>query len=331
MLSSLTNKSHIILLFNANGIKNHVIELQHVLYNRRIDIALITETHFTLYSKISIPGYFLLKTNHRDGTAHGGVAILIKSQLQFQPLPCFSHDFLQSCAISIQLNNIPVVIATVYSPPKYNITLNNLSNYFETISNTFNNFIIRLSSHIILDNVLSHSQFGFRCKHNTIHQVHRVVDVISSSLEKKQYCTCVFLDISQAFDRVWHQGLLFKLRKCLPSALFLLIKSYLDNRHFQTRVGIAFSNISAINACVPQVDQPTLADTIVADYADDKAIISMHENPDIASASLQFRLDLMADCLKIVLQNIRNQYDEYESTGMKRAKNEDYKLTRHRK
>ncbi|KAL4153132.1 hypothetical protein QTP88_000965 [Uroleucon formosanum] len=35
--------------------------------------------------------------------------------------------------------------------------------------------------------------------------------------------------------------------------------------------------------------------------------------------------------LKIVLQNIRNQYDEYESNGMKRAKNEDYKLTRHRK
>jgi len=32
-----------------------------------------------------------------------------------------------------------------------------------------------------------------------------------------------------------------------------------------------------------------------------------------------------------VLQNIRNQYDEYESKDMKRAKNKDYKLTRHRK
>uniref|UniRef100_A0A2S2Q1W5 Putative RNA-directed DNA polymerase n=1 Tax=Sipha flava TaxID=143950 RepID=A0A2S2Q1W5_9HEMI len=169
----------------------------------------------------------------------------------------------------------------------------------------------RLSSHITLNNVLPHSQFGFRCKHSTIHQVHRMVDTISSSLEKKQYCTSVFLDMSQAFDRVWHQGLLFKLRKYLPSALFLLIKSYLDYRHFQIRFGTAFSNIAAINAGVPQggilspilfnifvSDQPTLADTLVADYADDKAIMSMHVNPDIASATLQLHLDLMADWYK---------------------------------
>lgn len=91
----------------------------------------------------------------------------------------------------------------------------------------------QLSSHVNLNNGLPHSQFGFRCKHSTIHQVHRVVDATSSSLEKELYCSSVFLGISQAFDRVWHQGLLFKLRKCLPSALYLLIKSYLENRHFQ--------------------------------------------------------------------------------------------------
>lgn len=49
---------------------------------------------------------------------------------------------MQSCAVSIQLNKIPVVIAAIYYPPKHNITLNNLSNYFDTINNTCNNFII---------------------------------------------------------------------------------------------------------------------------------------------------------------------------------------------
>jgi hypothetical protein len=140
MISSQTNKSLSILLFNANGIMNHVMELQYVLNNRRIGIALITETQFTTYSTISIPGYILLKTNHPDGTAHGGIAI--KSQLQFQPLPCFSQDFLESYAILIQLNNNPVVITAIYSPPKHNITLNNFSNYFGTINDTFYNFII---------------------------------------------------------------------------------------------------------------------------------------------------------------------------------------------
>jgi hypothetical protein len=45
--NSFTNKSLQILLFNANGLKNHVNELQTVLYDKKIDLALITETHST--------------------------------------------------------------------------------------------------------------------------------------------------------------------------------------------------------------------------------------------------------------------------------------------
>lgn len=78
MTKTATNKSLLILLFNANGLKNHLLELQSVLNNRRIGIALITETHCTPYSNIHIPGYRLHKVNHPDNTAHGGVAILVK-------------------------------------------------------------------------------------------------------------------------------------------------------------------------------------------------------------------------------------------------------------
>lgn len=89
----ITNKFLLILQFNANGLKNHVSELQAVLYNKRIDIALITETHFTKYSTIFIAGYKLLKTNHPDNTAYGGIAILIKTSILFEPLPnfCLNH------------------------------------------------------------------------------------------------------------------------------------------------------------------------------------------------------------------------------------------------
>jgi hypothetical protein len=54
----------------------------------------------------------------------------------------------------------------------------------------------RIYPHIIAKNVLPSSQFGFRAKHSTIHQVHRVIDAISTSLENKCYCSCAFLDIS---------------------------------------------------------------------------------------------------------------------------------------
>jgi hypothetical protein len=82
-MSSYTSNSLLILLFNSNGLQNHSNELQLVLQEKRIDIALISETHFTKYSHIAIPGYHLLKTNHPDNSAHGGAAIFIKSSLSF--------------------------------------------------------------------------------------------------------------------------------------------------------------------------------------------------------------------------------------------------------
>jgi len=90
----------------------------------------------------------------------------------------------------------------------------------------------RLTPYIFATNLLPSLQFGFRAKHSTIHRAHRVVDAISTSLEKKCYCTSVFLDISQAFDRIWHEGLLYKRRQFLPSQLFLLMEFYLTDRHF---------------------------------------------------------------------------------------------------
>lgn len=93
--NTFTNQSLTILLFNANGLKNHVNELQFVLHNKRIDIALITETHFTQYSNFYIPGYKLVKANHPDNTAHGGVAI--KSTIIFC---CRVSKFSSSCISS---------------------------------------------------------------------------------------------------------------------------------------------------------------------------------------------------------------------------------------
>lgn len=113
---SVTDDSLLILQFNANGLKNHALDLETVLNNRRIDIALISETHFTKYSHIHIPGYTLIKSNHPDNTAHGGAAIFIKSNIKFYPLPRVSQFFLQSCAINLKINNTSLSIAAVIYP-----------------------------------------------------------------------------------------------------------------------------------------------------------------------------------------------------------------------
>jgi len=46
------------------------------------------------------------------------------------------------------------------------------------------------------------------------------------TLDSQQYCSTVFLDVSQAFDKVWHQGLLLKIKQILPPVYFNLPKSY---------------------------------------------------------------------------------------------------------
>ena len=61
-------------------------------------------------------------------------------------------------------------------------------------------------------------QFGFWKQHSITEQIYRITHNISQSLEKKN-SSAVFLDIQQAFDKVWHERLLFKLKKILRKVL----------------------------------------------------------------------------------------------------------------
>jgi hypothetical protein len=76
-------------------------------------------------------------------------------------------------------------------------------------------------------NWIPNHQFGFRRAHSSIQQSHRIAETVAKALNNKQYCTAVFLDIAQAFDKVWHPGLVFKIKKLLPSHYFLLLRSLL--------------------------------------------------------------------------------------------------------
>jgi hypothetical protein len=97
--------------------------------------------------------------------------------------------------------------------------------------------------------ILPDHQFGFRQQHSTIEQVHRIAEIIRGALEKKQYCSAAFLDITQAFDKVWHQGLLFKIRKTVPHAYYRILESYLKERLFQVKHNDEITNLSTTGKC----------------------------------------------------------------------------------
>ncbi|KAH8265653.1 hypothetical protein KR026_009919, partial [Drosophila bipectinata] len=75
---------------------------------------------------------------------------------------------------------------------------------------------------------------------------------ISLLLERKHYCCAVFLDVKQAFDRVWHPGLRAKLKRNLPQQYYDFLNSYLTDRKFRVRSGNATSEYRSIEAGVPQ-------------------------------------------------------------------------------
>jgi hypothetical protein len=56
--------------------------------------------------------------------------------------------------------------------------------------------------------LISSRQFGIRKEHGTIEQARRPVNKINNDLESKRCYSAAFIDISQAFDKVWHTVLL---------------------------------------------------------------------------------------------------------------------------
>jgi hypothetical protein len=135
--------------------------------------------------------------------------------------------------------------------------------------------------------MLPDHRFGFHHSHSTIQQTHRIANKINGAIETKQICSAAFLDISQAFDKVWHTGLLYKLRLSFPLNYFILLKSYLTNT-LQSQSWQWFSDLLPIHAGVPQgsvlgpllyllytSDLPSSPDTTTATFADDIAVLAI--------------------------------------------------------
>lgn len=165
-----------------------------------------------------------------------------------------------------------------------------------------------LNSDIDKLEIIPQHQFGFRRHHSTIEQVHRVVNEIKNALENKSYCTGIFLDVSQAFDRVNHNGLLYKIYSLLPIKYHKILTSYLNNRTFQVQFGNETSSIRSIKAGVPQgsvlgpllyllftCDLPTNENITTTTFADDTAILCSNRNLLRTHRQLQAHMDSIND------------------------------------
>ena len=80
----------------------------------------------------------------------------------------------------------------------------------------FENIVFKpLYTYFVLNNLITNNQSGFRPLDSTVNQLLDLINHIHKSFDNRKSLEIrtVFLDISKAFNNVWHEGLIFKLKK----------------------------------------------------------------------------------------------------------------------
>ena len=101
------------------------------------------------------------------------------------------------------------------------------------------------------NHLLTPNQSGFCLGDSTINQLLYITHRIYAAFEEfpSRETRAVFLDISKAFDKVWHDGLIRKLKNHgISDPLLALIESYLSNRMQRTVLNGKCSEWSSITA-----------------------------------------------------------------------------------
>ena len=103
------------------------------------------------------------------------------------------------------------------------------------------------------NNLISSRQSGFKGGDSCNNQLLLVTHQIYNSFDEGFEVRGVFLDISKAFDRVWHDGLIFKLQENgISGKLLLLLKDFLKSKKQRVVLNGQHSSWRDVNVGVPQ-------------------------------------------------------------------------------
>ena len=153
----------------------------------------------------------------------------------------------------------------------------------------------RIVEHLQKCDLFSDFQYGFRYSRSTADILTVMSDRVARTFNRSGATRTVVLDISKAFDIVWHAGLLFKLRSYdISGQIFGLISFFLSNRWLQVVLDGKSSQKYSVNAGVPQGfilcptlfllninDLPDDAIYNIAIYTDDTTLYSNCDQTDI--------------------------------------------------
>ena len=105
----------------------------------------------------------------------------------------------------------------------------------------------------VVDPQLPREQAGFRPGRSTVEQVVKLTEDIETAFENRKKCGAVFVDLSAAYDTVWHRGLALKMLQLIPNKhMVQFTRELITNRSFKLYVGKDSSKTYTIKNGVPQ-------------------------------------------------------------------------------
>ena len=153
--------------------------------------------------------------------------------------------------------------------------------------------------------IITSLQSGFVPGDSTSNQLVDIYNTFCKALDDNKEVRAIFCDISKAFDRVWHKGLLFKLKQAgISASLLQWLANYLLNRKQRVLIPGGSSDWLPIGAGVPQgsILGPLLfliyINDIVMDigstvrlFADDTSLYIIVDDPVEAARCLNLDLE----------------------------------------
>ena len=158
-------------------------------------------------------------------------------------------------------------IALMHFIPKQNKDNTQAMNYrpislLEVTGKIFERILCdRLNKFLESNNLMNENQYGFRAGRGTQLAIASLYEKIAISQKKRYQCNVICRDVKKAFDKVWLEGLQYKIMQInLPDILEKILCQFITNREAKIKINKLIGPSMKLESGVPQgsILSPTL-------------------------------------------------------------------------
>ena len=117
---------------------------------------------------------------------------------------------------------------------------------------TLSQLLLKRLMTVVENNLIPNHQFGFREKHSTVNQIHKITNVMNKSLVSKMVWPRCVSRLFQAFDKAWYLRLLYKIKDKFTTYVLLNYTFLHAGRVCQVKFWDATSPLLPVGSGVPR-------------------------------------------------------------------------------